>query len=109
MRNMNKWEVWFAKVYYEDDPSQSKKRPVVIISVEPLICIALKITTHEPRKFYYGEYSIKNWKAAGLVKPSVIRVSQKYNLIYNDFLQKLGRLSPEDILHLSELIKNYYT
>lgn len=108
MRTMNKWDIWYANVYFEDDCSQNKNRPVVIISVEPFCCISLKITSHSRRNNCNGEYEIIEWSCAGLNRPSVIRASQKYELAPSDFLHPIGRLHPTDIKNLNNILSRLY-
>lgn len=37
----NRWEIWWAKVKFEDDPSQVKQRPVLVISPSEMYIISL--------------------------------------------------------------------
>ena len=97
----NRWEIWNAIVKYEDNPDESKRRPVVILGQQELSVIALKITgTERP------EYKIINWSESGLYKQSYIDCSAKLILKANDFHNKLGVLHPDDILKLAEYLKN---
>lgn len=100
----NRWEIWLAKVKFEDNPSVIKKRPVLIISPTVSCIISLKITGHSPRPSYKGEYRIKKWKEAGLDKESTIRVSKKLRLINTDFDYQIGRLQPIDIIEIQKLL-----
>ncbi len=101
---MNKWEVWLAKVKFEDDPTEAKLRPVLVIDLQRVYFISLKVTTHEPRPCYYGEYPLQKWQAAGLDKPSTVRVSKRLQLIERDFVKKIGRLHPNDILAIQKML-----
>lgn len=104
---MNRWDLWLANVYFEDDPTQSKQRPVVIVSMNPTVCISLKITSHAKRNCM-GEYEIKEWGFAGLNCPSVIRASKICRLKESDFYRKIGRLHPIDIKNLIHILSNLY-
>lgn len=108
MRTLNKWDIWYANVYFEEDHTQNKSRPVVIISLEPFYCISLKITSHSRRDDFDGEYEIIEWACAGLNRPSVIRAGQKYKLAPNDFLFPIGRLHPTDIKNLNKILSQLY-
>lgn len=105
------WEIWWAVVKFEDDPTQSKERPVLVISDRIAFIISLKITHHKPREDYDGEYRVIRWKEAGLTQPSTIRYSKKLKLYESDFVRPLGTLHPLDIrnlrIMLSAIIKQY--
>lgn len=103
---MNDWEVWFANVVFEDNPALSKQRPVVIVDNQTAYIISLKVTSHSPRSIYPGEYALKEWKAAGLSKPSTVRCSKKLRLIPSDFIRKIGRLHPIDVFAIRNIIRN---
>ena len=102
---MKKWDIYLANVRFDDDKSRYKERPVLIIEPSTLLVLSFKITTHEPRRKFRGEYSISNWKAAGLLKPSVVRCSQVIDLSPEDIYGYIGRLSRKDIEELRKLVK----
>jgi mRNA interferase MazF len=95
MTTPNKWEIWLAHVMFEDGTAL-KKRPVLVISPELAYIISLKITTHSPREEFEGEYQIIKWREAGLKKQSTVRVSKILKMTANDFIHKIGILSPND-------------
>ena len=64
---MQKWEIWLAKVRFEDKPNESKLRPVLVIDKEDIYILSFKMTSHEPRQNYFGEYSIKFFKKLGFI------------------------------------------
>lgn len=106
MINPNKWELWFADVYFEDNPTISKKRPVLVLSRTEAIVLCNKITSHAPRLNCQGEYQLKDWKNAGLLKPSTIRLSQRFKLNIDKFIFKIGRLSSSDVLAIIDELNN---
>lgn len=69
---MNEWEIWLAKVSFEDNPNVIKNRPVLILQNNTAIFISAKITSHAPRNDFPGEYKIIEWETAGLKKESTI-------------------------------------
>lgn len=101
----NIWEIWLANVKFEDDITRVKKRPVLVISPEVSCIISLKITGHAPRSEFEGEYRIKKWSEAGLDKESTVRVSKRLLLIQTDFVHKIGRLHPIDIIEIQKLLR----
>ena len=102
----NKWEIWFAKVKFDDNPSVVKMRPVLVVDLNQCYILSLKITGHSPRVNYQGEYSIIKWAEAGLAKESTIRCSKKLKLIFSDFEYKLGKLHPIDIIAVQNILEN---
>ena len=91
------WEIWFASVRFEDSP-EIKKRPVVIFKNNIAFILAFKITTHEPRSNFQGEYKLKYWKEANLRSESTIRLSTTFKLTKKDLDKKIGQLHPNDII-----------
>lgn len=100
-----KWEIWLAKVKFEDDLSIVKDRPVLVIDKNTFLFISLKITSHAPRTNCDGEYEIIYWQQAGLRKQSTIRVSKHLDLIESDFIHKIGRLHPQDVLNVQTILE----
>lgn len=47
---MNEWEIWLAKVSFEDNPNVIKNRPVLILQNNTAIFISAKITSHAAPK-----------------------------------------------------------
>ena len=101
---INKWDIWVAKVAFEDNPKILKIRPVLVLSPTEYYVLSVKITSRSPRNNYFGEYSIRYWKESGLLKPSTIRLSKKINLNYNDLLQKIGVLHQADRQNVEALL-----
>ncbi|WP_298672482.1 type II toxin-antitoxin system PemK/MazF family toxin [uncultured Megasphaera sp.] len=103
---MTKWEIWWAYVKFEDS-NEVKRRPVLILDNQIACILSLKITSHEPRKNFNGEYQILQWEKAGLTKPSVVRLSKPLCLQKRDFGDKIGKLSDADILSIQTLLTFY--
>nr|DAP83183.1 MAG TPA: endoribonuclease [Caudoviricetes sp.] len=49
MMSPNKWEIWLAKVKFEDNPTQVKPRPVLVIDSKRCYIISIKITSHHSK------------------------------------------------------------
>lgn len=103
---MQKWEIWLAKVRFEDKPDEYKYRPVLIIDNENIYIVSFKMTSQKPRNNYFGEYSVKFFKEAGLHKQTVIRLSKKLLLHKNELVNKIGRLHPFDINEVIKILSN---
>lgn len=80
----------------------SKKRPAVVISSEQynverpdIIIMAVSSRIEPESKVAVAEAAVKNWQAAGLLKPSVMK-SVLATIEKGLVLKKLGRLEKED-------------
>lgn len=92
------------------DQTTSKKRPAVIISSsrynnlsQDILIMAVTGQIEKPLEI--GECFIRNWKEAGLLKPSAIKsaisaIEQKL------VLKKLGKLSADDLTSLNAVLKD---
>lgn len=99
-----RWDIWLADVPFEALPGalpESKVRPVLILDKETATVLGLKMTGHSPRA---GEYAVVHWKAAGLHKPTTVRISKQLKLPETCILKKIGRLSPADIVGVQKAI-----
>lgn len=101
----NKWDIWMAKVAFEDEPNKVKERPVLILEDGTAYTIVLKITSKEKRN--EKEYQILKWKEAGLSKPSTIRIGKRLQLFDSDFTRRLGKLSAYDIIEVTKKMRKY--
>lgn len=99
-----RWEVWLAKVKFEDDPTTVKQWPVLVISNTQCYILSLKMTSHPPRETFPGEYALLRWQEAGFQKESTVRASKRLRLIDSDFVHKIGRLHPIDILAIQKIL-----
>ena len=46
---MNRWDVYWADVPFEEDALQGKRRPVVIASDRTVYVLVLRVTSHAAR------------------------------------------------------------
>jgi mRNA interferase MazF len=81
------------------DQSRSKKRPALVVSPassnrsgDLTIAFVTSRLTTPPRE---GDYRVEEWQAAGLPKPSLVRM-KFVTLSRALILRTLGRLSPDD-------------
>lgn len=97
-------DVWRLEFAFEEDPSISKMRPVVVAVVEESSCraVVVKVTGHGPRREYPGEIRLKDWGRAGLAKPSTVRCSKSLSveLAVFESAQYYGHLSNDDELQV---------
>ena len=102
-----RWDIWIARVEFEEEPG-FKIRPVLIIDGTRCYVLSLKITPHPPREEYAGEYRIVQWREAGLLKPSTIRISKQINLPAESFIKRIGRLTVLDRVSVLQVYNEMY-
>ncbi len=103
MSKAKPWEIWWAYVVFEDDESQGKERPVLVLEDNTVYVLSLMITSHAGRDVY-GEHEIVKWQSTGLSKPSTIRITRRLELSEDDLIRKIGDLQAIDIVLLSKLL-----
>lgn len=92
---MKRYEIWDAKVKFEDIPG-IKERPVMIWN-DMAFVIAYKLTGTD-RGDSKDEFRIEYWHEAGLDKPTTIRICKMIRLQHTDLVRMRGKLDPRDIL-----------
>lgn len=100
----NMWDIWLAKVAYEDQPDVYKERPVIVYSETEFFILSLKVSSQNPHT-YRGDYELQKWKEAGLHKPSFVSL-KLINIKPDDMLHKIGRLIGADIRIIRALLEN---
>ena len=95
-------------MYFDDVPSQSKVRPVLVLDGDLALILSLKITSHPPRTDVPGEYALVMWKESGLLKPSTVRVSQLLELNPDQFRKRIGVLREPDRSNIEAIFSGMY-
>ena len=101
-----RWDIWIARVAFEDAPEVAKIRPVLVVDEKENYVLSVKITSHSPRSEFAGEYSIRYWQAAGLLKPSTIRLTKRLSLPKEAFIKKIGILQKADIENIESILQH---
>ena len=99
------WEVWLVDMPFEEGIG-SKLRPGLVIRQEDIYYIVGKMTTHPPRDNFPYEYVVRNWKGAGLNRPTTLRLSQMVRLDIGRFRKKLGTIQLEDMVQIRKILKS---
>lgn len=92
---MQRYEIWWAKVKFEDEPD-IKQRPVMIWN-DVAFVIAYKMTSTD-RGDNREEFKVEYWQEAGLSKPTTIRITKLLKLTKDDLITKIGELDYRDRL-----------
>lgn len=100
---MNKYDIYWAYVYFQDIYN-GKRRPVIQLDNNTFVPLIAPITSHTARDKL--DYSIKDWREAGLTKPSTIRLSKRIKLNKTLLDSYIGKLSIEDSEELDKLIES---
>ncbi|MDM0944459.1 type II toxin-antitoxin system PemK/MazF family toxin [Clostridium perfringens] len=115
-------EVWVAKFPFEENNSQYKIRPVIILGttltddeVEVLDIeeeleekyLSTKITTHECRQNDKFDTIIVKWREANLNRESIARVSKTIVLERSQLLRKIGDADESDFFNILERYIEY--
>lgn len=99
------WDIWLAEVKFEQDPTKSKTRPVLVIDNTNIFYIeAAQITSHEPREYDLFDYKIKALESCGLKKASTIRLDHKISLVERNMIKRIGKLSRLDIIQVQIIL-----
>ena len=96
-------EVWFAEFPFEEDDTQSKDRPVIVLDVDDENCkvLSMKVTSSEP----YSEFEIEifNWADVPLHHRSTADASAVRVVLKRKFRRRIGRLSDDDWQNVTDL------
>ena len=94
------------------DQTSIKKRPAVVVSSPTYHCdrpdiVILAITSQLHASSQIGPFLVKDWKTAGLLKPSVMKpilTTLQKTLVQ----KKLGRLGRQDLQSLRSILQNIF-
>lgn len=103
MSDVKVFDVWLMWVEYPDHPGIGKTRPVVVSEVSDggdIYGIALKVTGNVSWD-QDGDVPLLDWREAGLLKPSMVRCSQRFEFGREDLYRKFGRLSRRDAINVA--------
>lgn len=105
--DINVKDVVLVEYPYEEDSTQSSKRPAIIIDkdTEGLRVLVVKVTTHKPRDEF--DYGIIEWVKANLTKQSTARTSKLENLHVGSIIKKYGTLDESDYNNIIDLVNEY--
>lgn len=104
---MNRWDIYWADVPFEEDCSQKKSRPVIIAKDNSIYVLVIRITSHETRDNDPYDYLLQEWKYANLEKASVVRIRKIAQLKPDAVHDYIGRIHPADALEIQKCMELY--
>lgn len=99
--------MWSAWVGYEDQPTEGKYRPVLVIDViaEQAVVLSVPFTSTYPRDEY--DIEVFDWYDIPLDHISTARISKTIVMPTSDFRKRLGCVSDEDWNNITDLLMTY--
>ena len=93
MTTIQAGEFWVADIRFTN-ASGSKKRPVLVLWLDNADAVVAAVTTAKPRSPM--DIAMADWKAAGLVRASAVRLSRLDCLEQSLLIGRIGAISPAD-------------
>lgn len=92
------WEVWHARFDFSEGRGY-KFRPVIVLATRPDGSLVAMVTSVGGKLSLEHDYPIREWRAAGLDKPSVARLDRIAEIpaSYLGTVGCIGRLSDGDV------------
>lgn len=101
------WDVWMANFPYEEEDGRFSRRPLIILSCDPVIVLAVKVTKHEKRVWDSYDVEIEHWREAGLSLPSTARVAKTDVIPVSNLHDYKGHLQDDDIIRIYTKFKMF--
>lgn len=95
------------------DSNGGKKRPVLVVETSDDAFTFFSLTTKYDKKsdkIKKQYYKIKKWKKAGLLKQTYVDIGKVREISFKSKIDfyKIGELSTDNIIGLSEFIEKFY-
>ncbi len=98
MTTIQPGEFWVADIPFTD-LSGSKKRPVLVLWLDGSDAVVAVVTSALPRS--KTDVSLQDWRKAGLLQPSTVRLSRLDCLEQTLFIAKIGGITKADATSVS--------
>lgn len=91
------WEVWHARFDFSEGHGY-KYRPVIVVGIQEDGTLVVMVTGSENKLSLPHDYAIRDWKQAGLEKPSIARIDRIAEIPagYLGSARRIGKLSGRD-------------
>ena len=100
-----RWDIYFALVPHEEDPSVKERHPVLIWNETEAFLITFGMTST-----YRGdrgmEYQLKDWALSGLDHETSVRLHRYVQIDKNDVQEKVGTVQFADRLAIERKLLN---
>ncbi len=100
MEKLNIGDIWWVHFPFSDT-SQLKRRPAIIIDNDTIAILTIYVTSQNKANPFSIE--IKDWKEAGLLKPSWARIDRIVRIGEYNLDQRVGTLTNKDRLKFMQL------
>lgn len=99
------WEIWHARFDFSEGRGY-KFRPVIILATRPDGTLVTMVTGSTNKLSLEHDYPIREWKAAGLDKPSIARLDRIAEIPagYLGTAGRIGRLADSDIAAIKAIL-----
>lgn len=94
--------IYSVRVFFEDNPSEFKIRPILIIEVDhdSALFTITEITSSLPKvpPTFHDRFKepIINWRRAGLTEPSCVKTHKIYRIEQDKLLKFIGKVPARD-------------
>ena len=108
-------DIYSVKIFYEDDPSQYKTRPVLVVDVEEELSLytIAEITRTSPKNppTYFDQFKepIFDWRRAGLNSPSYVKTHKIHRVPEDKLLRYCGELGSNELVRILNRIVDVNT
>jgi len=99
---MVKYDIVRVPFPYSENEAKYKYRPALVLDSNHILTMTAKITGSNKKTFL--DYEIRDWKEAGLSKPSVIQLGRKIIFDNTKVIGKIGHLSEYDIAQIKQIL-----
>ena len=99
------WEVWHARFDFSKGHGY-KFRPVIVLAARPDGSLVTMVTSSANKLSLEHDYPLRDWKAAGLEKPSIARLDRIAEIPagYLGTAGRIGRLADGDIAAIKAIL-----
>ena len=99
------WEIWHARFDFSEGHGY-KFRPVIVLATRPDGSLVAMVTSNANKLSLAHDYPIREWKAAGLDKPSIARLDRIAEIPagYLGTAGRIGRLTDGDIAAIKAIL-----
>jgi hypothetical protein len=101
-----RFQLWYAKVYFQEDPQQYKRRPVILLHFTPIgSWRAIYVTSKRPKSLQPDDVELQFWSQCGLTMPSYARCVRQVGVRETDFADYIGYLHPYDLANIKKTLR----